>query len=107
MMYDDFPLADTGHSPGHGIFLFVSFFFFSRQQMPFTNGIPACSIHMPFKNNWAKVSSFQQHLPVFNGHTIQAVKISIVSIRLDCLVSSIFHMEKKYILRCSLWGEKP
>lgn len=46
--------------------------------MPFPNGIPARSIHMSFKNNWAKVSSLQQHLPVFNGHIIQAVKISIV-----------------------------
>jgi len=65
--------------------------------MPFNNGIPACSIHMPFKNNWVKVSSFQPHLPaLFNGRAIQAVKISIVHIHVDCLAVLIVRMEGNY-----------
>lgn len=67
--------------------------------MPFNNGIPGCSIHVPFKNNCVKVSSFQQHLPaLFNGQAIQTVKISTVYIHVDCLAALIFHMEGKYIL---------
>ena len=93
MMYGNFPLASAGDSPGHGVFLFF------LRQMPFNNAIPACNIHTPFKKNWVKVPSFQQHLPaLFNGHAIQAVKISIVYIHVDCLVVLIFHTEGKYIL---------
>lgn len=94
MMYCDFPLASAGDSPRRGVFLF--FFFYSKCHLKMASLPAAFTRH-------SKIIGFrspQRHLPaLFNGRAIQALKISIEYIHVDCLALLIFYTEGMYILR--------